>query len=121
MVMNRLEGRWQRRQNDSSQRESLSTVTLAVREQVTVMGVAPDRLWRLVWDPATSTLVLDQVVSAFTVPGTPAWKVGEMQMHIVAGADGTLVGMIEEVVELGPGHRAVTRSLPPRRRAHPRR
>jgi hypothetical protein len=54
--------------------------------------------------------VLDHVVSAFTLPGTPARQVGEMQMHVISGDDGTLIGMIEEVVELGPGYRAVTRS-----------
>ena len=31
-------------------------------------------------------------------------------MQVVAGPGGTLVGMIDEVVELGPGYRAVTRS-----------
>ena len=85
------------------------TVTLAVSEQVTVM-VDPVHLWRLVWDPATSPLVLDDVVSGFTLPGSPVRQVGEMQLHVVSGKDGTLVPMIDEIVELGPGYRAVTRS-----------
>lgn len=110
-MMDRLADRWQRRQEGQPQQHHQQPyVTVAVSEQVTVAGVDPGQLWQLVWDPATSPLVLDHVVAAFTVPGTPAGKVGEMQMHIVRGARGTLVGMIEEVVEIGPGYRAVTRS-----------
>ncbi len=107
-MMARLADRWQRRQESQTwQQHQQPYVTVAVSEQVTVAGVDPAQLWRLVWDPATSPLVLDHVVAAFTVPGTPAGKVGEMQMHIVKGPRGTLVGMIEEVVEIGPGYRAV--------------
>lgn len=73
-----------------------------VSEQTTVMA-DPSHLWDLVWNPATSPLVLDHVVAAFTLPGTPARQVGEMQLNIVAGPDGTLIGLIDEVVELGPG------------------
>lgn len=106
--MDRLEGRWNNRTRGPAPQQELATIT--VSEQVAIAGVHPDQLWRLVWDPTTSPLVLDHVRSAFTVPGTPAGKVGEMQMHIVAGPNETLIGMIEEVVELGPGYRAVTRS-----------
>lgn len=110
-MMDRLADRWQRRQEgEPQQNPQQAYVTVAVSEQVTVAGVDPAQLWQLVWDPATSPLVLDHVVAAFTVPGTPAGRVGEMQMHIVEGPMGTLVGMIEEVVQLGPGYRAVTRS-----------
>lgn len=106
----RFDERWQRRQKPSTQQQTTAVTGLTVSEQIVINGVDPDRLWRLVWDPSTSPLVLDHVVSAFTLPGTPAGRVGEMQMHVVRGAQGTLIGMIEEVTELGPGYRAVTRS-----------
>jgi hypothetical protein len=103
--MRRFEDRWQARQAGAPQQPMVS---VTVSEQVTVM-VQPEKLWRLVWDPATSPLVSDDVVSAFTLPGTPAGQVGEMQMNVVACKNGTLVGTIQEVIELGPGYRAVTR------------
>jgi hypothetical protein len=103
--MERLERRWQQRSAGAPQ----DLVPVRVSEQVTVMA-DPARLWQLVWDPATSPLVMDHVVSAFTVPGTPVRQVGEMQINIVTGPDGTLIGLIHEVVELGPGYRAVTRT-----------
>ena len=105
--MGRFEDRWQSRQDGAAQQQSMVSVT--VNEQITVM-VQPDKLWRLVWDPATTPLVSDDVVAAFTLPGTPAGQVGEMQMNVVACKNGTLVGAIQEVIELGPGYRAVTRS-----------
>ena len=108
-MMDRLSERWQHRRDGAPREQPPAMVPVTVSEQVTVKADA-DRLWRLVWDPATSPLVFDHVMSAFTLPGTPAGKVGEMQMHVVACQDGTLVGTIEEVVELGPGYRAVTRS-----------
>ena len=107
--MDRFEQRWQQRRVGAPQEMAQAMVTVTVSEQVTVM-VNPEGLWRLVWDPATSPLVLDHVVSAFTLPGSPCGQVGEMQMSVVACKDGTLIGMVEEVVELGPGYRAVTRS-----------
>lgn len=109
VVMDRFEKRWRQRQDGAPGGPGPATVTVTVSKQVAVR-VDPDRLWDLVWDPATSPLVLDEVVAAFTLPGTPAGQVGEMQVNIVAGEGGTLFGMIEEVVEVGPGYRAVTRS-----------
>ena len=106
--MDRFEKRWRQRQDGAPGGPGPATVTVTVSKQVAVR-VTSDRLWDLVWDPATSPLVLDEVVAAFTLPGTPARQVGEMQVHIVAGEGGTLIGMIEEVVEVGPGYRAVTR------------
>lgn len=107
--MDRFEKRWRQRRHQAPGGPGPATVTVTVSKQVAVR-VDPDRLWQLVWDPATSTLVLDEVVAAFTLAGTPARQVGEMQVHIVAGEGGKLIGMIEEVIELGPGYRAVTRS-----------
>lgn len=79
--MERIERRWQRR-TDSTRDQSPETFEpVTVSEQLVVMS-DPVSLWRLVWDPATSALVLDQVVSAFAVPGTPAGQVGEMQMQM---------------------------------------
>ena len=108
-MMDRLSERWQHRRDGEPREQPPAMVPVTVSEQVPVM-VDADRLWRLVWDPATSPLVFDHVVSAFTLPGTPAGQVGELQMSVVACQDGTLVGTVEEVVELGPGYRAVTRS-----------
>ena len=108
-MMDRLSERWQHRRDGEPREQSPALVPLTVSEQVPVM-VDADRLWRLVWDPATSPLVFDHVVSAFTLPGTPAGQVGELQMSVVTCHDGTLIGTVEEVVELGPGYRAVTRS-----------
>lgn len=107
-MLNRLEDRWKNRSRDAASQQALVTVTVC--EEVAIADVAPDVVWQLVWNPATSPLVLDNVLAAFTVPGTPSGKVGEMQMHIVKGPGETLTGTIEEVVELGPGYRAVTRS-----------
>lgn len=107
-MLDRFEDRWKNRSRGATPQPALVTVTVC--EQVLIDGAAPDSIWRLVWDPATSPLVLDNVVAAFTIPGTPPGKVGEMQMHVVTGPNETLIGMIEEVVELGPGYRAVTRS-----------
>ena len=108
-MMDRLSDRWQHRREGAPGEQPPAMVPLTVSEQVTVM-VDAERLWRLVWDPATSVLVFDHVVSAFALPGTPAGQVGEMQMSVITCHDGTLIGTVEEVVELGPGYRAVTRS-----------
>ena len=108
-MMDRLSERWQHRRHGEPREQPPAREPVAVSEEMPVM-VDADRLWRLVWDPATSPLVFDHVVSAFTLPGTPAGQVGELQMSVVACQDGTLVGTVEEVVELGPGYRAVTRS-----------
>ena len=109
VVMDGLSSRWQRRREGMDQSQPPAMVPLTVSEQVTVM-VDPAKVWHLVWDPATSPLVLDHVVTAFTMPGTPPGQVGEMQIHVIACQDGRLIASIVEVVELGPGYRAVTRA-----------
>lgn len=105
--MDQATRRWRQRKADAVS-EPVETVT--VSEQV-VVAADPAWVWDLAWDPATSVLVSDNVERAFTVPGTPAGGVGEQQCSLVRQPDGTLVGVIAEVTECDPGHRAVTRSL----------
>lgn len=71
---------------------------------------APDRVWAFVWS-AESNLILTGVVRAFTVPGTPKGSVGEQQCYISKDERGLHRCNLIEVIELGPGYRAVTQSL----------
>jgi hypothetical protein len=77
----------------------------------TAIAAPAGRVWALAWDPATSLLTDEGVSYSFTVPGTPAGQVGEIQCHVRTFAEGAQVGILTEVVELDPGRRAVTRSL----------
>jgi hypothetical protein len=84
--------------------------SVAVTAQAAIAAPA-DQVWTLAWDPATSVLTEEGTTRAFTVPGTPAGQVGEIQCHVQTLPGGAQVGMLTEVVELEPGRRAVTRSL----------
>ena len=81
-----------------------------VSEQI-VINRDPGFVWGLAWSPSTSVLLDEDVVRAFTVPGTPEGCLGEQQCTVVRQADGTQVATILEVVELDPGRRAVARNV----------
>lgn len=102
----RAEARFNARR--SSDRQALKPVEESAQVAIPLPA---NVVWDFVWRAETAPLVSDNVVQAFTVPGTPIGEVGEIQCHIVRGEGGVLVGSLIEVVELDPGRRAVTRSL----------
>ncbi|MGE6955013.1 SRPBCC family protein [Staphylococcus capitis] len=66
-------------------------------------------IWSFMWDPASSVKTEESTELGVTLPGT-LQGLGEIQVFITRTADGR-VGSLQEVVELDPGRRAVTRSL----------
>lgn len=83
---------------------------ISVSAQITLRAPA-----QLVWDFVQSKdsylLTSDAVVRAFTVPGTPEGVVGEQICLIHKHPDLGLLGLLHEVVELGPGMRVVVHAL----------
>jgi len=70
---------------------------------------SPDRLWNFIWDPRSQLRLDDEVISAVTMPG-PVRAVGEVQAYLRRSSMG-LEGSFLEVVEYGPGRRAVYRAV----------
>ena len=67
-------------------------------------------VWDFMWDPRSLLVLEEGVTAAMTLPGTPAGRVGEVQVSVRgAGADRHLVAL--EVVALEPGRMAYTRTI----------
>lgn len=83
---------------------------LEVVRSVEVAG-APEAIWALI-QPAANAMLLDEnVVAAFTVPGTPEGSVGERQCHVRRADDGTLHTRTYEIVECDPFRRMVVEEI----------
>ncbi|MCW3843753.1 hypothetical protein ONA70_26995 [Micromonospora yasonensis] len=79
-----------------------------MKETATVdLSKSAEAAWSFMWDPASSLKLLDAEV-AVALPGQEG--VGEIQAF-VERVQGVRVGLLHEVIEFDPGHRAVTRSL----------
>lgn len=87
------------------------TMTVDVPSCIEI-AAAPATVWSFVHDPQTAVLTGDGIVQGFTMPGTPRGGVGERQCFVHLLADGSTHTHMIEVVELDPGHRAVTIDLP---------
>lgn len=72
---------------------------------------SPDDVWTLVWAPEYMPLLDDDVVEAYTVPGTPRGEVGERQCSVRLSA-GERVETVSEVIDCEPGRRAVWVDVP---------
>jgi uncharacterized protein YndB with AHSA1/START domain len=77
----------------------------------TLISAPADRVWQVLWDPATSLLLSPGAVAAGQVPGTPAGQAGEMQYTVTRTPDGELRAAIVVVLEVATGHSAVTRCI----------
>lgn len=76
-----------------------------VVRSIEIAGSRED-VWTLVWAPEYMPLLDDEVVEAYTVPGTPRGEVGERQCSVRLTA-GERVETVAEVIDCDPGRRAV--------------
>jgi Polyketide cyclase / dehydrase and lipid transport len=84
----------------------------AVSVSASALVLAPaDRVWRVLWDPATALLVDPDAVAAGRVPGTPARQPGEMQYVVTRAPDGRLFADILVVLDVTVGRSALVRSI----------
>ena len=72
----------------------------------------PMTVWAFVHDPTTAVLTDDEIVQGFTMPGTPRGGLGERQCFVHLLPDGSTHTHMLEVIEIEPGHRAVTARVP---------
>lgn len=87
----------------------VTTRPVQVRETATVdLPQSAEATFSFMWDPASSLKLSDSVEVAVALPGREG--VGEIQAFVERTPAGRM-GVLHEVVELGPGRRAVTRSL----------
>jgi uncharacterized protein YndB with AHSA1/START domain len=100
-VLQRLEQRWDRRQ------EGLEPFVMAAS---IFIAASPQRVWDFLMAPETAFLTGDGIVNAFRVPGTPVGAVGE-QVCVVSEVAGRVRADIIEVVSAEPPSTLVTRWL----------
>lgn len=86
---------------------SAASSTMSASASVDVDRPAHE-VWAFIEDPASQVRLRDDVISGVRMPGTPR-GVGEVQAFVLRG-DG-LRGAMIEVLEWGPGARALTRQL----------
>lgn len=83
-----------------------------VSASASTLILAPvDRVWKVLWDPATSLLLDPAAVAAGQVPGIPAGQPGEMQYMVTRAPGGQLLGDVLVVLDVTGGRDALVRSI----------
>ena len=120
MNLTRLAARWEQRQRELAGLEQQERLAAHLKEPLELVSVrehvdlscAAAEVWQFVVDPGNAALLdEDPGALSFTVPGTPAGRVGERQCTLSHRFDGALIGRVEEITDLVPGSRIVARSL----------